>query len=90
MVKKLGFFLVAAFHERACPEMSARAWRASRRRCLRNSAPSFALVFRLCAPSAYWRKAARTNAERVRRRDDVSVSLSRSLRVASPIAMVFI
>mgnify|MGYP007044106816 FL=1 len=85
-----GMINLPASHERACSEMRARAWRASRRRCLRNTAPSFASVSRLRALSAYWRKAARTNAERLRRREDVSVSLSRSFRVASSMAIVFI
>jgi hypothetical protein len=57
---------------------------------LRKIAASFASVVRLRSLSAYWRSAARTNAVRLRRRDDDSVNLSRSLEVASSIAMVFI
>ena len=77
-------------HKRACSAISARAWRASSLRCLRNTAPS--LASRACLRTfwAYWRSAVRTSAERLRRRDEVSVSASRSLAVASSIAIVFI
>jgi len=77
-------------HERACSEMRARVWRASRFRCLRNTAVSVASVVRLRSLSAYWRSAARTSAARLWRRDDDSVNLSRSFDVASSIAIVFI
>jgi hypothetical protein len=76
-------------HERACSVMSIRAWRARRLRCLRNTAPSLAAVSRRRWVSAYWRKAVRTSAARLRRRDDVSVSSSRSFEVASSIAILF-
>ena len=77
-------------HERACPAITARAWRARRLRCLRNTAPSLASRACLRTLSAYWRSAVRTSAARLRRRDDVSVSASRSFEVASSIAIVFI
>ena len=77
-------------HKRACSAISARAWRASSLRCLRNAAPSLASRVCLRTLSAYWRSAVRTSAARLRRRDDVSVSASRSFEVASSIAIVFI
>jgi hypothetical protein len=77
-------------HERACSEMSTRAWRARRLRCLRNTSPSFASVARRRSRSAYWRSAVRTSAARFLYRGEVSVSSSRSFRVASSIAIVFI
>lgn len=80
---------LSAPHERACSAMSARAWRAMRFRCLRNIAPSLDSVSRRRSRAAYWRNAARTRAERLRRRGDVSVSLSNSLEVASSMAIVF-
>jgi len=76
-------------HKRACSAVSARAWRARRLRCLRNSAPSLASLACLRTLSAYWRSAVRTRAARLRRRDDASVSASRSFAVASSIAIVF-
>jgi hypothetical protein len=76
--------------ERACSVMSARAWRARRLRCLRNTSPSLASVSRRRWRSAYWRNAVRTSDVRLRRRDDVSVSSSRSFEVASSMAIVFI
>ena len=81
---------LASPHERACSEMSTRAWRVRRLRCFRKIAPSLVSVARLRSFSAYWRRAARTSAVRLRRRDDVSVSLSKSFEVASSIAIVFI
>jgi hypothetical protein len=77
-------------HQRACSAISARAWRARSLRCLRNTAPSLASRACLRNLSAYWRSAVRTSAARLRRRDDASVSASRSFEVASSIAMVFI
>jgi hypothetical protein len=77
-------------HERACSVMSTRACRARRLRCLRNTSPSLASVSRRRWVSAYWRNAARTSAARLRRRDDVSVSSSKSFEVASSIAILFI
>ena len=77
-------------HERACSAISARAWRARCLRCLRNTAPSFASLACLRTLPAYWRSAVRTSAARLRRRADVSASASRSLEVASSIAIVFI
>ena len=77
-------------HERACSAISARAWRARCLRCLRNTAPSFASLACLRTLPAYWRSAVRTSAARLRRRDDFSVSASRSFEVASSIAIVFI
>jgi hypothetical protein len=77
-------------HKRACSAISARAWRARLLRCLRNTAPSLASRACLRTLSAYWRSAVRTSAARLRRRDDVSVSASRSFEVASSIAIVFI
>jgi hypothetical protein len=77
-------------HERACSVMSTRAWRARRLRCLRNTSPSLASVSRRRWRSAYWRKAVRISAVRLRRRDDVLVSSSRSFEVASSMAIVFI
>jgi hypothetical protein len=76
-------------HKRACSAISARAWRARRLRWLRNTAPSLASRACLRTLSAYWRSAVRTSAARLRRRDDVSVSASRSFEVASSIAIVF-
>ena len=81
---------LASPHGRACSDMSTRACRARRLRCFRKIAPSLASVIRLRSLSAYWRSAARTSAPRLRRREDVSVSLSNSFEVASSIAMVFI
>ena len=80
---------LASPHERACSEMSTRACRARRLRCFRNIAPSLASVARLRSRSTYWRSAARTSAVRLRRRNDVSLSLSRSFEVASSIAIFF-
>lgn len=80
---------LAAPHERACSVMSTRAWRASRLRCFRNTAPSLASVSRRRWVSAYWRKAVRTSAARLRRRDEVLVSSSKSFEVASSIAILF-
>jgi len=77
-------------HERACSVMSTRTWRARRLRCLRNTSPSLASVSRRRWRSAYWRNAVRTSAARLWRRDDVSVSSSRSFEVASSIAIFFI
>ena len=77
-------------HKRACSAISARAWRARSLRCLRNTAPSLASRACLRTLSAYWRSAVRTSAARLRRRDDFSVSASRSFEVASSIAIVFI
>jgi hypothetical protein len=79
----------AAPHERVCSVMSTRAWRARRLRCLRNTSPSFVSVSHRRWVSAYWRNAMRTRAVRLRRRDDVSVSSSRSFDVASSIAIFF-
>ncbi len=76
-------------HERACSVMSRRAWRASRLRCLRNTASSLASVLRRRWVSAYWRKAVRTSAARLRRLGEVSVSSSKSFEVASSIAILF-
>lgn len=75
--------------ERACSAISARAWRASRLRCLRNNSPSFASLSLRLFPSAYWRRAARKSAALLRRRDDVSANSSKSFRVASSMVMVF-
>jgi hypothetical protein len=76
-------------HERTCSEMSARACRARRLRCLRKTSPSFAAIaWRRCR-SAYWRTAVRTSAEGLGRRGEVWVNSSRSLEVASSIAIVF-
>jgi hypothetical protein len=80
---------LASPHGRACSDMSERACRARRLRCLRKIAPSLASVVRLRCLSAYWRSAARTSAPRLRRREDVSVSSSRSFEVVSSIAIVF-
>jgi hypothetical protein len=77
-------------HKRACSAISARAWRARRLRCLRNTAPSFASLACLRTLPAYWRSAVRTSAARLRRRNDFTVSASRSFKVASSIAIVFI
>ena len=79
-------------HERACSEMRARAWRASRLRCFRNTAPSFASISRPRSRSANSRSAVRTSAERLRSRREVLVNSSRSFKVASSIvtAIVFI
>ena len=76
-------------HKRDCSAINARPWRARRLRCLRNTAPSLASRACLRTLSAYWRSAVRTSAARLRRRDDVPVSASRSLAVASSIAIVF-
>ena len=80
---------LAAPHERDCSVMSTRAWRARRLRCFRNTAPSLASVSRRRWIFAYWRKAVRTSAARLWRRDDVSVSSSKSLEVASSMAILF-
>jgi len=80
---------LAAPHERACSVMSTRACRARRLRCLRNTSPSLASVSRRRWRSAYWRKAVRTSAARLRRREELSVSSSKSFEVASSIAIVF-
>ena len=77
-------------HKRACSAISARPCRARRLRCLRNTAPSLASRACLRTLSAYWRSAVRTSAARLRRRDDVSASASRSFAVASSIAIIFI
>jgi hypothetical protein len=77
-------------HERAWPVISARAWRPRRLRCLRNTSPSLASVSRRRWVSAYWRTAVRTSAARLRRRDEASVSSSKSFEVASSIAILFI
>ena len=77
-------------HERACSAISARACRVSCLRCFRKMAPSLASVARCCSVFAYCRSAIRTSVLRLRRRDDFSVSSSRSFAVASSIAMVFI
>jgi hypothetical protein len=76
-------------HGRACSDISTRACRARRLRCFRKIAPSLASVARLRSVSAYWRSAARTSAVRLRRREAVSVSSSKSFEVASSIAIVF-
>jgi hypothetical protein len=81
---------LAAPHERACSEISTRAWRASRLRCCRKIAPSLVSLARLRSFSAYWRSAARTSAARLRGRAEVSLNLSRSFEVASSMAIVFI
>lgn len=81
---------LASPHERACSAINARASRASRFRCLRNTAPSLDSLFRLHSLSAYWRSAARTTAVRLLRLDEVSASSSRSFEVASSIAILFI
>ena len=80
---------LATPHERACSEMSTRACRARRLRCFRKIAPSLVSVARLRSRLPYSRSAARTSAVRLRRRDDVSLSLSRSFEVASSIAILF-
>jgi len=80
---------LATPHERDCSAISARASRARRLRCLRNKVPSLDSLFRLRSLSAYWRSAVRTSAVRFLRLDEVSVSSSRSLEVASSIAIVF-
>jgi hypothetical protein len=80
---------LASPHERACSDMSTRACRARRLRCFRKIAPSLPSAVRLRSLSAYWRRAARTSAPRLRRREDVPVSLSKSFEVASSIAIVF-
>ena len=77
-------------HERACSAINARAWRASRLRCLRNRALSLASVFRWRSLSAYCRSAVRTRAVGLLRLDEASVSSSRSFEVASSIAISFI
>ena len=81
---------LSAPHERACSATSARAWRVMRLRCLRKIAPSLDSFSSRRARAAYWRNAARTKAERLRRRADVSASSSKSFEVASSMAMVFI
>ena len=83
---------LASLHDRACSEMSARAWRASRLRCLRKTAPSFASIWRRRSRSAYSRSAVRTRADRPRSLEEALVSSSRSFKVASSIvtAIVFI
>jgi len=80
---------LASPHGRACSDMSTRACRARRLRCFRKIALSLASVARLRSLSAYWRSAARTSDLRLRRREDVSVSLSKSFEVASSMAIVF-
>jgi len=80
---------LASPHGRACSDMSTRACRARRLRCFRKIAPSLPSVVRLRSLSAYWRSAARTSAPRLRRREGVPVSLSKSFEVASSIAIVF-
>ena len=80
---------LASPHGRACSDMSTRACRARRLRCFRKIALSLASVARLRSLAAYWRNAARTSAPRLRRREDVSVSSSKSFEVASSIAIVF-
>jgi hypothetical protein len=77
-------------HERACSAISARACRVSCLRCFRKMAPSLASVVRCRSVFAYCRSAVRTSVLRLRRRDDCSISSSRSFAVASSIAMVFI
>jgi len=79
-------------HERACSEMSRRAWRARRLRCFRNSSPSFASISRRRSRSANSRSAVRTSADRLRSRGELSANSPRSFRVASSIvtAIVFI
>ena len=79
----------ASPHERPCSAMSTRAWRVRRLRCFRKIAPSLASVARLRSLSAYWRSAALTSAVRLLRRDEVSISSSKSFEVASSIAIVF-
>jgi hypothetical protein len=76
-------------HERACSAIKARASRASRLRCLRNKAPSLALIFCLRSLSAYWRKAVRTRAVGLLCLDDVWANSSSSFEVASSIAIFF-
>ena len=76
-------------HDRACSAISARAWRASCLRCFRKITPSLASVARRRSAAAYCRNAVRTSAVRLRRRDDFSVSSSRSFAVASSMAIVF-
>jgi hypothetical protein len=81
---------LASPHERACSEMSARAWRASRLRCFRKIAPSLTSVARLRSFSAYRRGAARTSAVRLRRRrDERSASLFKSFEVFSSMTIFF-
>ncbi len=81
---------LASPHERACAEMSARAWRVRRLRCFRKIAPSLASVARLRSLSAYWRNAVRTSAARLRcRRDELSASSSKSFEVFSSMAIFF-
>jgi hypothetical protein len=80
---------LASPHERACSDISTRAWRARCFRCFRKIVPSLASLARRRSLSAYWRRAVRTSAARLRRRDDVSVSSSKSFEVASSIAIRF-
>ena len=80
---------LAALHDRVCSEMSARAWRARCLRCLRKTSLSFASSAWRLSRSANWRKAVRTSAEGLRRRDEFWVNSSRSLEVAASMAMVF-
>jgi hypothetical protein len=80
----------ASPHERACSKRSARASRVRRLRCFLKIAPSLASVARPRSRLAYCCSAARTRLARLRRRDDVSVSSSRSFEVASSMAIVFI
>ncbi len=77
-------------HERACSEMSARAWRARRLRFLRNTAPSFESLSLRRSRAAYWRNAVRSNAARLFRRAEPWANSSSSFTVASSTAMVFI
>jgi hypothetical protein len=80
---------LASPHERACSDISTRAWRARCFRCFRKIVPSLSSLARRRSLSAYWRRAVRTSAARLRRRDDVSVSSSKSFEVASSIAIRF-
>jgi len=80
---------LSSSHERACSAISARVWRARRLRCFLKMTPSFASAALCRCLSAYWRTAVRTNAAWLRRGVDAWVNLSRSLRVDSSIAIVF-
>jgi hypothetical protein len=80
---------LASPHERACSDISTRAWRARCFRFFRKIVPSLASLARRRSLSAYWRRAVRTSAARLRHRDDVSVSSSKSFEVASSIAIRF-
>lgn len=83
---------LASPHGRACSEMRARAWRANRFRCFRNTALSLASIFRRRSRSANSRSAIRTSAERFLSCGEAPVNSSRSFRVESSIviAIVFI